>query len=216
MIEILILAFSAFFISLIGTKWVIFTIRSRAASPDIKLLMGKKKAPPLADAGIALTFAMIIGMLGAENSLAVVLPMFFLAGIALLEKTIRVLKSAKITVYIVSITIGLSVFPIPILGKFLAGIFWLLIIRGFSKLKNTESLLPACIISIGFGLATIAILAGNFPSPLATNSLIFAGAGLGFLWWNHKPAKVFAGAIGAMPAGFVAGYLLLLMIVGLL
>lgn len=209
MIGNLILAFCAFFISLIGTKLVIVTLKNRAASPDIDLLMGRKTAPPLADAGIAISFALIIGLLGAEASFAVVLPMFLLAGITLLNQNIQVPQIAKIAIYIVATTIGLTLFPLPHHEKILAGIFWLAIIIGFSKLKNTEILLPLCMIVLGIGLAIINISAGEFPSVLSTQSLIFASAGFGFWWWNLHPAKVFAGEIGAVPAGFIAGYLLL-------
>ena len=67
-------------------------------------------------------------------------------------------------------------------------------------------------ILLGIGLAIINITAGEFPSVLFTQSLIFASAGFGFWWWNLHPAKVFAGEIGAIPAGFIAGYLLLCLI----
>ncbi len=218
MTEIVILAFAAFFIALIGTKLTIFSLRNRAVSPDIDVLMGKRKAPPLDEAGIAITFALIIGLLGAEVSYAIVSPMFFLAGIALLKKLVKIPKFIKYCVWIFSVAIGLTAFPDPIfsgnispvMDKIMAGGFWLLLIYSFSKLEKTESLLPTHIIAFGLGLAIIHILAEKDFSPFFTDSLVFACAGFGFLMWNLRPAKIFAGEIGAVPAGFIAGYLLIL------
>jgi UDP-N-acetylmuramyl pentapeptide phosphotransferase/UDP-N-acetylglucosamine-1-phosphate transferase len=36
-----------------------------------------------------------------------------------------------------------------------------------------------------------------------------AGAGLGFLWWNWQPAKIFLGDVGSVPLGLMLGWLLL-------
>jgi UDP-N-acetylmuramyl pentapeptide phosphotransferase/UDP-N-acetylglucosamine-1-phosphate transferase len=209
---VLILSFSTFFISLLGTKWVIFTLKKRALSPDIDLLMGRRAAPPLADAGIALTFALIIGMLGAEASFALVLPLFLPAGLALLKPYLRIPQLVKFMIWGTAVAVGLTIFPMLITAKILAGVFWMMVIVTFSKLEKTENFLPLSIIFIGLGLALANIFTGTFPSELAMQSLIFASAGFGFLWWNWQPARVFAGEIGAVPAGFVAGYLLLLMV----
>jgi len=212
MTETIILAFSAFFIALLGTRWVIFTLKKRAVSPDIDILMGRKNPPPFADAGIALTFALIIGLLGADAPFIIVFPMFLLAGMALLAGIVQLPNAVKYAVYIAVIVVGLTVFDFSASQKIIAAIFWLLVIASFSCLKNTENYLPIIMIIIAICIAAMEIWAERFPSALATQSLVFSGSGFGFFWWNTKPAKVFAGEIGAIPVGFVAGYLLLMML----
>jgi UDP-N-acetylmuramyl pentapeptide phosphotransferase/UDP-N-acetylglucosamine-1-phosphate transferase len=210
MTEIIILAFSAFFISILGTRSVIFILKNRAVSPDVDLLMGRKKSTPLADAGIAISFALIIALLGAEISYLIILPIFFLVALAMLKNLIKIPAKIEFLVWIISVFVALFAFHLSISYKIIAGIIWLFLIHSFKKIKNTESILPTHIVIIGLGLSMISVLAEKFPSALAEQSLIFSAAGFGFLWWNLRPARVFAGYIGAVPAGFVAGYLLLL------
>lgn len=58
---------------------------------------------------------------------------------------------------------------------------------------------------IGFGSYAIAALGTN--TELAAISATFAGAGLGFLFFNWDPAKIFLGDMGSIPAGFAMGAL---------
>jgi len=210
MTEIIILAFSAFFIAILGTRSVIFILKNRAVSPDVDLLMGRKKSPPLADAGIALTFALIIGFLGAGVGYLIIAPIFFLAALALLKNQIKIHQKIEFLVWVISVSLALFSFNLPIIAKVVAGVFWLFLIGSFKKLENTETILPSHMIILGLGLTAISVFDNKFPSPLVEQSLIFAAAGAGFYWWNLRPARVFAGYIGAVPTGFVAGYLLLL------
>ncbi len=216
----IILAFSAFFISLIGTKLIILTLRNRPTSPDIQLLTKKRKMPPLENGGIAVVFAIIIGFLGTEEKTmySVIPSIFILTGLPMLSNIVPFPKTLKLIILIVAIIIPLSFFspPIfnnylpPLLDKILAGCFWLWVIHSFKKLDIVEGLLPIEMISIGAGLIAVEIIAENFFSPLTIQSLIFAMAGFGFFWWNRHPAKILAGEIASIPVGFVAGYLLLL------
>jgi UDP-N-acetylmuramyl pentapeptide phosphotransferase/UDP-N-acetylglucosamine-1-phosphate transferase len=57
----------------------------------------------------------------------------------------------------------------------------------------------------GFGFYAVAALAEQ-PS-LAVAAAAIAGAGIGFLIFNHHPAKIFLGDAGSIPLGFLAGAL---------
>jgi len=57
----------------------------------------------------------------------------------------------------------------------------------------------------GFGFYAVAALSTQ-PS-LATAAAAIAGAGIGFLIFNHHPAKIFLGDAGSIPLGFLAGAL---------
>lgn len=213
----IILSFSTFFISLIGTKLVILTLKRRAVAPNIGLLTGKHKASLPANGGIAVVFALIIGFLGAETDYSIIASIFMLTGLPLLDSIVPLPKIVKLAVRLLAVIIPLGIFSTPIfseflpplLDKILAVLFWLWVIHGFDKLEIVEGLLPIGMISIGLGLYAITILSGAFFSPLSLEALIFATAGVGFLWWNYHPAKILGGEIASVPVGFVAGYLLL-------
>ena len=218
MIFDIILAFSVFFISLIGTKLVILTLQKRAVSPNIDLLVGKRKTPPPANGGIAVVFAIIIGFLGVETDYTIIASIFLLTGLPLLNNITPFPRIVKLIVRLIAVIIPLGVFTTPIftdlltplLDKTLAVLLWLWIIHSFDRLEKVEGLLSIQMVSIGVGLSAITILSETFFSPLSIQALILAMAGISFLWWNHYPAKVLAGEIASVPVGFIAGYLLLL------
>lgn len=218
MIFNIILAFSVFFISLVGTKLVILTLQKRPTSPDIDILTGKRKMPTPENGGIALVFAVIIGLLGAGTHYAIVTPIFLLTGLPLLRNIMPFPRTVALIVRIIAIIIVLFNFHgaiffdfIPgLLDKTLAALFWLWIIYSFEKLEKLEGMLPVQIICVGAGLIAVAILDETFSSPLSIQALIIAMGGIGFWWWNHYPAKVHSGEIASVPMGFICGYLLLL------
>lgn len=218
MIFNIILAFSVFIISLVGTKLVILTLQQRPISPDIDILTGKRKMPTPENGGIAMVFAIIIGFLGAGTNYVITTPIFLLTGVPLLNNIMPFPRSVKLIVRVIAIIIALfafrqpifsDVFP-PLLDKSLALLFWLWIIYSFEKLERVQGMLPIQTISVGAGIIAVTILTDTFTSPLSIQALIIAMSGIGFWWWNHYPAKVLAGEIASVPLGFVAGYLLLL------
>ena len=222
MIFYIILAFSTFLISLVGTRLVILTLKTRISAPDIGLITGKKRALVPYNGGIALVFSIIIGFLGTDlKSVYEVMPsIFLLTGIPLLSGIIKLHPSLKFIIRLVAVVAPVSIFLKPVFSghfplffdKFLTVCLWLWIIHIFEKIDSVEGLLPVEIVSIGGGLVAISIFAGTFFSPLSVQALICVMAGLGFLWWSHFPAKVMAGEIASVPVGFIAGYLFIIAI----
>lgn len=216
----IIISFSVFFISLVGTKLVILTLRKQAARPDIDLLLGRRKELPYNNGGIAVVFAIIIGLLGSDPDIdyTIITSIFLLTGLPLLNTIMPVARNIRILAYIAAIILSLWNFSLPIfshalpplLDKILAGTLWLWLIHSFERMEKVEGLIPVQMISIGLGLSVLTIISKNFFTSLSIQSLVFATAGFGFYWWNRHPAKVLAGQIASVPVGFVAGYLLLL------
>lgn len=100
--------------------------------------------------------------------------------------------------------------------------FYLLIIVGASNAVNLtdglDGLASGCTVSVAASYAALAYLAGNakaaaylqipffeFSGELAIFCMALAGAGLGFLWWNCHPARVFMGDTGALAIGGALG-----------
>lgn len=110
---------------------------------------------------------------------------------------------------------------IPAMGLF-AFVFYLFIIVGTSNAVNLtdglDGLATGCTIAVAATFSGLAYVAGNsiaagylqipFVPPageLAVICMALAGAGLGFLWWNCHPARVFMGDTGSLAIGGMLG-----------
>lgn len=62
---------------------------------------------------------------------------------------------------------------------------------------------------IGLAAAAIFIVTGAGSLWLPVSAAVVGGAVLGFLIWNWQPARVFMGDVGAIPLGFVCGWILI-------
>lgn len=109
--------------------------------------------------------------------------------------------------------INLSWFAIP---------FFMLIITGCSNAVNLtdglDGLATGCTVTVSLAYAVVAYLAGRmvgleylhipFHPLLGELSIVLmalVGSGMGFLWWNCHPAKVFMGDTGSLAIGGALG-----------
>jgi len=126
---------------------------------------------------------------------------------------------------------------IPNMGWF-TFVFFLLVIVGSSNAVNLtdglDGLATGCTITVAFAYALLSYAAGNFriaeylqvpfypfAGELTVVCSALIGAGLGFLWFNCFPAKVFMGDTGSLSIGGMIGVVaicckqeLLLIVVG--
>src|SRR6185369_16398415 len=110
---------------------------------------------------------------------------------------------------------------IPNMGWF-TFVFFLLVIVGSSNAVNLtdglDGLAIGCTVTVAFAYALLSYAAGNFriaeylqvPFYPFTGELTIVcgalvGAGLGFLWFNCHPAKVFMGDTGSLAIGGLVG-----------
>ena len=101
-------------------------------------------------------------------------------------------------------------------------VFFALVIVGASNAVNLtdglDGLAIGCTITVAFGYALISYAAGNFriaeylqipfypfTGELTVVCAALIGAGLGFLWFNCHPAKVFMGDTGSLAIGGMMG-----------
>ncbi len=99
---------------------------------------------------------------------------------------------------------------------------YLFVIVGTSNAVNLtdglDGLAAGCTVTVAFAFAVLAYAAGNikiatylqipfvnFSGELAVVSMSLVGAGLGFLWWNCHPARVFMGDTGSLAIGGLLG-----------
>ena len=87
-----------------------------------------------------------------------------------------------------------------------AGLLWLWFVNLFNFMDGIDGIAGVETVCLGVGAAAVALIAGLDLHPFG---LTIAAAGLGFLWWNRPPARIFLGDVGSVPLGFLLGWLLL-------
>lgn len=107
------------------------------------------------------------------------------------------------------------------MGMF-AFVFYLFVLVGTSNAVNLtdglDGLATGCTVTVAATFSALAYVAGNvkaaaylqipFVAPsgeLAIICMALVGAGLGFLWWNCHPARVFMGDTGSLAIGGLLG-----------
>ncbi len=188
-------------------------------------------SPTLLGGGIAVTlvlsvftlflslnpFAWSIEVIGFDGVWLVV-GMLCLAIVSWLDDIRGVSQPIRLTVHIVVVALLLvTLFEEEVifqglvpawLDRILSVLLWVWFINLFNFMDGIDGISGVETLSIGIGLT---LLAGSISwEPLGqTYAMVVAGAGLGFLWWNWHPAKVFLGDVGSVPLGFLLGWLLL-------
>ncbi len=216
----IILALSAFMISLLGTRLMILALRKRTYLIDIPNARSNHKAPTPKGGGIAVVFALIITLLVADINYAIVLSLLILAAVSLMDDLINVPAWIRFLVQILAVTLALSILKTPVFDgmlpmwadKLVTGFLWIWFINTFNFMDGIDGISPTEIICISLGFCLISVFNNSFPDPFSTYSLITYAAGSGFLWWNWHPAKIFLGDVGSVPIGFFIGYLIVLAI----
>ena len=112
--------------------------------------------------------------------------------------------------------------PVILLPLSLSLIFWIIVIVGSSHAVNLSDGLDGLAIgNLSIATSTIAVFAYLTGTPLAANYLnlpliegaheisvflaAITGAGIGFLWFNASPAKIFMGDTGSIALGSALG-----------
>jgi UDP-N-acetylmuramyl pentapeptide phosphotransferase/UDP-N-acetylglucosamine-1-phosphate transferase len=99
------------------------------------------------------------------------------------------------------------------LDRLVAGLAWIWFVNLYNFMDGIDGLAGVETASIGLGVFALVALIGTQGGDSATvaglGGLILAAAACGFLVLNWHPARVFLGDVGAIPLGFLLGWLLL-------
>ena len=94
------------------------------------------------------------------------------------------------------------------IGNILLSIFWLVgIINAFNFFDNLDGGAAGITCIASLNLFLLGLWGGQYL--ISSISLALAGAGLGFLWWNRNPARIYLGDSGALFIGFLLAISLL-------
>jgi len=85
---------------------------------------------------------------------------------------------------------------------------WLWFINLFNFMDGIDALAGLETLFISLGLLLIGLWLGHDWTTLSL-LMTLMGAVIGFLWYNWPPARIFLGDVGAIPLGFLLGWLLI-------
>jgi UDP-GlcNAc:undecaprenyl-phosphate GlcNAc-1-phosphate transferase len=120
---------------------------------------------------------------------------------------VQTLIAMSATLYLSKLGYSVSILSNEI-GNLLLSIFWLVgITNAFNFFDNLDGGAIGITIVASLTLFLLGLLGGQYL--LSSISLALAGAGLGFLWWNRNPARIYLGDSGALFIGFILAISLL-------
>jgi UDP-N-acetylmuramyl pentapeptide phosphotransferase/UDP-N-acetylglucosamine-1-phosphate transferase len=170
---------------------------------------------------VGLTLVIAIAAHLAAGSFWAMLPLLgtlVLALVSWFDDQHQLSRGLRFAVQIVVVALSMSVLPAdkaviwdawPLwFDRAVTGLFWVWFINLFNFMDGVDGLAGVEILSICAGIVIIGLYAG-MPSLLLLTALVLAGATLGFLRWNWRPAKIFMGDVGSIAIGFFLGWLLI-------
>ena len=111
------------------------------------------------------------------------------------------------TLYLSKLGYSISILSNEI-ANLLLFIFWLVgITNAFNFFDNLDGGATGITLVASLTLFLLAFLGDQYL--ISSISLTIAGAGLGFLWWNRNPARIYLGDSGALFIGFILAISLL-------
>jgi UDP-GlcNAc:undecaprenyl-phosphate GlcNAc-1-phosphate transferase len=120
---------------------------------------------------------------------------------------VQSLVAISITFYVSKLGFSVAIFSNEVFNFFLS-VFWLVgVTNAFNFFDNLDGGAAGVTFIASLTLFLLGLWSGQYL--ISSISLALAGAGLGFLWWNRNPARIYLGDSGALFIGFVLAVSLL-------
>lgn len=95
----------------------------------------------------------------------------------------------------------------PLADRALAALAWLWFVNLYNFMDGVDGITGVQTACIGLGITLVASTTAH--ALAAFHGAALAGAALGFLLWNWRPARIFLGDVGSVTLGYLVGWLLL-------
>ena len=196
----------------INRRWTVEP-NERSCHSDVKPIGGG-----VAVISITLAAWLIFGAPIDPVGLAVLAGAIGLGIISWIDDLITVRPALRLSLQIAAVAVVLMLLPAEqrilsddwplLIERVLTGFFWVWLINLYNFMDGIDGLAACETIAICLGLVIIGNIVG-----LPTDTLILAvalgGATLGFLPWNWHNSRIMLGDVGAIPIGYLIGFLLL-------
>jgi UDP-N-acetylmuramyl pentapeptide phosphotransferase/UDP-N-acetylglucosamine-1-phosphate transferase len=206
-------------------RWKMMDVPNRRSSHMVATPRGGGIAP------VAVLIAMSFGLSGAgfvDGATLLVLAggALALAAISLVDDVKSLSPRARLLVHIGVVIAAVASLLLHGGPRFLSPLIpapieyalicfgWIWFVNLFNFMDGIDGISAVELASIGIGVLVVVITTtagASHDFELAVAAALIVGAGLGFLYVNWSPARVFMGDVGSVPLGFVAGGALLLL-----
>jgi UDP-N-acetylmuramyl pentapeptide phosphotransferase/UDP-N-acetylglucosamine-1-phosphate transferase len=228
---LIIVALSVFLTSILGTKYLInFLIKHQIIAQ--KNERTNHETPTPVGAGMVMIPIILVGWYIIAQQQEFNLPYFttilclatilliisFFDDIRHISPIIRIITQIAIIIPAIIITnpegmVFRGYLP-PLLDQIISGFLWLWFVNLYNFMDGIDGITATETIFITVGIIILAIASKSLtllpiPDYILYLSIIILVTTLGFLPWNWHPAKIFLGDSGAVPLGFLIGFLLL-------
>ncbi len=217
MLYFIYLSLGAFLFSLLGTRLVILSLRGHPMFVDQPNARSNHAVPTPRGGGIAVVLTLAIFLLAADASYWLIIGITLLASISLVDDILKLSPLPRLCAHVFTVLIVLEDTPFQFFGgyipfwvdRILVVGAWVWFINLFNFMDGIDGISATEMIGIGLGLGLVLAFGNDFGNQLSLFALVVIGTGMGFLWWNRQPAKIFLGDVGSVPVGFLLGYMLL-------
>ena len=238
-VTMIVVAVSAFAASFLGTQLLLRTLQARAILDHPNERSSHAVPTPVGGglvvmAVIAVEWLLVWALGGIQNGGQFTYPVPLLVGLALvlaavswrddrqpLSPVLRlIVQAAVVLIGIAALSAHGRIFQTVLpygLDVVITAWVWLWLINLTNFMDGIDGITSVEGGSIGVGVAILAPLAAaaglvvgiDTQVHLAFYAIILAAALAGFAWWNWQPARIFLGDVGAVPLGFLFGWMLL-------
>ena len=167
---------------------------------------------------VALATWLIFGVPIDPVGLAVLAGAIGLGIISWIDDLIMVSPAFRLSLQIVAVAVVLMLLPVEqrilsddwplLIERVLTGFFWVWLINLYNFMDGIDGLAACETIAICLGLVIIGNIIG-LPTDMLILAVALGGATLGFLPWNWHNSQIMLGDVGAIPIGYLIGFLLL-------
>lgn len=210
-----VLLVSAFLLSFLGTM-LAYALLKNSKILDIPNERSNHVNPTPRGGGVAiiLTVACFFGVLGVHHH--IIVPTLFLCALSLVDDVKPLPVSTRIYAQILAVLYAFTGYEGRVFAEWfpwwlelpVVGLVWVWLINVFNFMDGADGVASSEAISVCVGVALL-VHSIAIPDYYQLDSMVMAGAVLGFGLWNWHPAKIFMGDAGSIPLGFLIGYLLL-------
>ena len=158
------------------------------------------------------------GLLGDPGVIWVAVGALILCGLSWMDDLKGLPPVVRLAAHAAVVAVLLAQLPAEVLhfqgllplwaDRLAAALAWIWFINLFNFMDGIDGISGVEMVAIGAGVVVAGIWVASV-GVLAPPAAAVVGAGVGFLWWNWHPAKVFLGDAGSVPLGLMLGWLLL-------
>ncbi len=238
-VTMIVVAVSAFAASFLGTQLLLRTLQARAILDHPNERSSHAVPTPVGGglvvmAVIAVEWLLVWALGGIQNGGRFTYPVPLLVGLALVLAAVswrddRQPLSPVLRLIVQAVVVLIGIAALSAHGRIFQTVLpygldvvitawvWLWLINLTNFMDGIDGITGVEGGSIGIGVAILAPLAAaaglvvgiDTQVHLALYAIILAAALAGFAWWNWQPARIFLGDVGAVPLGFLFGWMLL-------